>query len=227
MRPHGTQDGRDGDGGVEARGVRHRGEARRQECRLFEGLDGPQQGIDGRDALGEGGQGRSVREEEVDAVCDLRPVAHGARSLQVRCDRHSQACALRRVCYSKNAGYPPTLSWTRPSRKHMLLRAMTVDVRGASVHCPVLSLVDRRSTRPRRKEWVLTKAVELCLFGPNDVRLQLPVVDIFFAADLFPPHARSARRALSTAFCKSTRLMTPFSSRSARQLPRRSSPKRS
>ena len=66
----------------------------------------------------------------------------------------------------------------------MLLRAMTVDVRGASVHCPVLSLVDRRSTRPRRKEWVLTKAVELCLFGPNDVRLQLPVVDIFFAADL-------------------------------------------
>ena len=64
----------------------------------------------------------------------------------------------------------------------MLLRAMTVDVRGASVHCPVLSLVDRRSTRPRRKEWVLTKAVELCLFGPNDVRLQLPVVDIFFCS---------------------------------------------
>ena len=80
----------------------------------------------------------------------------------------------------------------------MLLRAMTVDVRGASVHCPVLSLVDMRSTRPRRKEWVLTKAVELCLFGPNDVRLQLPAVDFFLQLTSLPL-AHSARRVDSTA----------------------------
>ena len=47
---------------------------------------------------------------------------------------------------------------------------MHVDVRGLSVHTPVISLVDRRSSRPRTKEWLLTKSVELILFGPNDVR---------------------------------------------------------
>ena len=50
------------------------------------------------------------------------------------------------------------------------VRPMVVEVRGATVHCPVLSLVDRRSTRPRSKDWVFSKSAELILFGPNDVR---------------------------------------------------------
>ena len=51
----------------------------------------------------------------------------------------------------------------------MAVRAMQVDVRGAVVHCPVLSLVDRRTSRPKSKEWLLTKAVETIVFGPSEV----------------------------------------------------------
>ena len=54
----------------------------------------------------------------------------------------------------------------------MIVRPMTVDVRGTTVHCHVLSLTDRRS-RPRSKEWLLCKSVETILFG-NEVTRVLP-----------------------------------------------------
>ena len=50
-----------------------------------------------------------------------------------------------------------------------MLRAMHVEVKGVSLHCPVLSLVDRRTSRPRVKEWLLTKSVEQILYGPSEV----------------------------------------------------------
>jgi hypothetical protein len=46
---------------------------------------------------------------------------------------------------------------------------MHVDAFGVSIHCPVVSLVDRRTPRPKSKEWLLTKAVETILFGPSQV----------------------------------------------------------
>jgi hypothetical protein len=51
----------------------------------------------------------------------------------------------------------------------MLVRKMHVEVRGAAVHCPVMTLVDRRSSRPRSKEWVFSTSIERILFGPNEV----------------------------------------------------------
>jgi hypothetical protein len=51
------------------------------------------------------------------------------------------------------------------------LRSIDVTVRGSTVFCPVFSLVDRRSLRPRTKEWMLCKSAELILFGPNSVRV--------------------------------------------------------
>jgi hypothetical protein len=51
----------------------------------------------------------------------------------------------------------------------MAVRLMHVDAFGVSIHCPVVSLVDRRTPRPKSKEWLLTKAVETILFGPAQV----------------------------------------------------------
>ena len=51
------------------------------------------------------------------------------------------------------------------------IRPMGVQALGSTVHCPVLSLLDRRTARPRQKEWLLSKSVETILFGPSNVRV--------------------------------------------------------
>ena len=75
----------------------------------------------------------------------------------------------------------------------LLVRPMHVSSHGEEVHCPVLSLVDRRSTRPRSKEFVFCKAVETILFGPNQVR------SVFLAAQQKP----------LTASCEKQRSRSP------------------
>ncbi len=50
------------------------------------------------------------------------------------------------------------------------VRELLVDVCGRTVHCPVIRLVDRRSKRPRSKEWLLIRSVELILFRTTEVR---------------------------------------------------------
>lgn len=50
-----------------------------------------------------------------------------------------------------------------------MIQALTVSVRGADVPAPVVRLVDRRSSRPRAKDWLLTKSVERVLFGETEV----------------------------------------------------------
>jgi hypothetical protein len=81
----------------------------------------------------------------------------------------------------------------------MLVRPMTVDVRGVSVHCPVLSLVDRRS-RPRQKEWLLCKSVETILFGNEVTRVSPPFLTLL--ARLF--------LALTPSFCAVQRTTGAF-----------------
>ena len=80
----------------------------------------------------------------------------------------------------------------------MLVRPLQVEVRGDAVHCPVLSFVDRRSSRARTKEWLLTKAVERILYGPNQVcaalLLQDPAVSFcVHSLPLGPPPSRAQR----------------------------------
>ena len=50
-----------------------------------------------------------------------------------------------------------------------MIKPMTVTLFGATVHAPVFRLMDRRTTRPRTKEWMLTRSVETILYGPAEV----------------------------------------------------------
>ena len=70
----------------------------------------------------------------------------------------------------------------------MMIRPMLVDVRGISVHCPVLSMVDGRSSRPRTKQWLYTKSVELVLFGANSVSVPSHTHQTLLTLPFFPRH---------------------------------------
>ena len=50
------------------------------------------------------------------------------------------------------------------------VQSLHVTAHGIAIPLPIVSLDDRRTTRPRRKQFVFSRSCETLLYGPSEVR---------------------------------------------------------